>query len=75
VLLQGATLGIIGVCVGLAGAVAFTRTLRGFVYGVSTLDPATFAAVSVLLVLVACIASVVPAVRAVRLNPTTALRE
>ena len=75
VLLQGATLGAAGVVVGLAGAFALTRTLRNFVYGVSTLDPATFAAVSVLLVIVASVASVAPALRAIRLNPTTALRE
>ncbi len=75
VLLQGASLGLIGVGVGLAGAFAFTRTLQNFVYGVSTLDPATFAGVSVLLIIVASVASVVPALRAVRLNPTTALRE
>ncbi len=75
VLLQGAMLGLTGVLVGLAAAVAFTRTLRTFVYGVSTLDPKTFAAVSVLLIAVACVASVVPALRAVRLNPTVALRE
>jgi putative ABC transport system permease protein len=75
VLLQGAALGAMGVGLGLAGALAFTRTLRNFVYGVSTLDPATFGAVSVLLILVASVASVVPALRAVRLNPTTALRE
>jgi ABC-type antimicrobial peptide transport system permease subunit len=75
VLFQGATIGIIGVGVGLAGALVFTRTLQNFVYGVSTLDPATIAAVSVLLVVVAAIASVVPALRAVRLNPVAALRE
>ena len=75
VLLQGAALGAAGVVVGLAGAFALTRTLRNFVYGVSTLDPATFAAVSVLLVIVASVASVAPALRAIRLNPTTALRE
>ncbi len=75
VLFEGATLGLIGVGVGLVGALAFTRTLHNFVYGVSTLDPVTFAAVSVLLVVVSSIASVVPALRAVRLNPTTALRE
>jgi putative ABC transport system permease protein len=75
VLLQGAMLGLTGVIVGLVAAVAFTRTLRNFVYGVSTLDPKTFAAVSVLLIAVACVASVVPALRAVRLNPTVALRE
>jgi putative ABC transport system permease protein len=75
VLMQGAMLGLTGVCVGLAGALAFTRSLRNFVYGVSTLDPATFTAVGVLLVLVAAVASLVPAIRAVRLNPTAALRD
>jgi ABC-type antimicrobial peptide transport system permease subunit len=75
VLLQGVTIGFIGVAVGLAAAVVFMRALQNFVYGVSTLDPATFAAVSVLLMLVASIASVVPALRAVRLNPVSALRE
>jgi len=75
VLRQGLALGAIGVGVGLAAAVLLTRALEKFVYGVSTLDPATFAAVSVLLILVAAIASVVPAWRAVVLNPTTALRD
>jgi putative ABC transport system permease protein len=75
VLFQGLTLGVIGVAVGLAGAAALTRTLEKFVYGVSTLDPATFAAVSLLLIVVASVASVVPALRAVRLNPTAALRD
>ena len=75
VLLQGATIGVIGVAVGLAAAAVFTRTLRNFVYGVSTLDPATFAVVSVMLIAVATIASVMPALRAVRLNPIAALRE
>jgi ABC-type lipoprotein release transport system permease subunit len=53
----------------------FTRTLQNYVYGVSTLDPVTFASVGVLLIAVATVASFVPAIRAVRLNPTTALRE
>jgi ABC-type lipoprotein release transport system permease subunit len=75
VLRQGLALSAIGVVVGLAAAVLLTRTLEKFVYGVSTLDPTTFAAVSVLLILVAAIASVVPAWRAVLLNPTTALRD
>jgi len=75
VLLQGLTFGIIGVVVGLAGAVAFTRTLKTFVYGISTLDSVTFTAVGLLLLAVAIVASIVPALRAVRLNPTTALRQ
>ena len=75
VLLQGLTLGAIGVAVGLAAAAVLTRTLNTFVYGVSTLDTPTFAGVSLLLLGVAALASVVPAMRAVRLNPTSALRD
>jgi len=72
---QGATLGAIGVGIGLVAAFAVTRTLQKFVYGVSTLDPLTFASVAALLIVVAVVASLVPALRAVRLNPTVALRE
>ena len=72
---QGATLGAIGVGVGLVAAFALTRTLQKFVYGVSTLDPLTFASVGALLIVVAVVASLIPALRAVRLNPTAALRE
>jgi len=72
---QGATLGAIGVAVGVVAAVALTRTLRTFVYGVSTLDPLTFVSVGALLLAVAAAASLIPALRAVRLNPTSALRE
>jgi predicted permease len=75
VLTQGAAVGAVGVAFGVAGAFAFTRALRNVVFGVSTLDPATFALVSLLLVGVAVMASLMPALRAVRLNPTTALRE
>ena len=72
---QGATLGAIGVTFGVLAALALTRTLQNFVYGVSTLDPATFVVVAALLLLVAAVASLVPALRAVRLNPTSALRD
>jgi len=66
---------VAGVGVGLVAALLFTRTLQNFVYGVRPFDLPTFAAVSLLLVAVAAMASIVPAYRAVRLNPTTALRE
>jgi len=75
VLRQGAVLAIAGVAVGAAAAAWLTRLLATLVYGVGTLDPATFIAVSALLVIVAIAASFVPAVRAVRLNPVAALRE
>jgi putative ABC transport system permease protein len=75
VLREGAVLATTGVVIGLACGVVCTRALRNYVYGVSTLDPVTFASVGVLLIGVATVASLVPAIRAVRLNPTTALRE
>jgi ABC-type antimicrobial peptide transport system permease subunit len=75
VLRQGALLALVGVIIGTGAALALNRTLKDFVYGVSTVDPATFVAVGVLLIAVAGLASVVPALRAVRLNPVAALRE
>jgi putative ABC transport system permease protein len=75
VLWQGALLASIGVAIGLVLAGAATRLLRDFVYGVSTLDPLTFVTVAVLLIAIAALASLVPALRAVRLNPVSALRQ
>jgi putative ABC transport system permease protein len=74
ILVQGVALAGGGVACGAAAAVFATRVLQNFVWGVSTLDPLTFIAVGVLLVAVAAAASLVPAVRAVRLNPLKALR-
>jgi putative ABC transport system permease protein len=75
VLRQGALLAAFGVVAGLFGAVAFTRTLESFLFNVSTLDARTFTVVAGLLLSVAVLASVVPALRAVRLNPVQALRQ
>jgi len=75
VLGQGATLALTGVAFGAIAALCATRVLRNFVWGVSTLDPITFLAVAAVLIAIACLASVVPALRAVRLNPVNALRE
>ncbi|HVL68719.1 MAG TPA: ABC transporter permease [Vicinamibacterales bacterium] len=72
---QGALLACIGVALGSAAAAYGTRALQTFLFGVSTNDPLTFAAVGALLVIVAATASLVPAFRAVRLNPVAALRE
>jgi predicted permease len=72
---HGARLALAGIAIGAAAAVAMTQTLAGFVWGVSTLDPLTFALVPLLLLAVAAIASLVPALRATRLNPLTAIRE
>ena len=75
VLREGAVLATTGVVIGVVCGVVCTRALQHYVYGVSTLDPVTFASVGVLLIGVAAVASLVPAIRAVRLNPTAALRD
>ena len=75
VLRQGVLLAAAGVIIGTGAALALNRTLKDFVYGVSTVDLATFITVGMLLIGIAALASVVPAVRAVRLNPVAALRE
>jgi putative ABC transport system permease protein len=75
VLREGAVLATTGVVIGVGCGVVCTRALQNYVYGVSTLDPVTFASVGVLLIGVAAVASLVPAIRAVRLNPTAALLE
>jgi putative ABC transport system permease protein len=64
-----------GVVVGMLGAVAVTRFLRGQLFGLEPTDPATFAAMAALLVAVALVASWLPAWRAARVEPSVALRE
>jgi predicted permease len=71
---EGAMLMAIGVACGLAGALLVTRALSTLLFGVTTTDPLTFAAVAVTLTIVALLASYVPARRAARVDPMTALR-
>jgi putative ABC transport system permease protein len=71
---QGVLLALSGVVVGLAGAFAATRLMASMLFEVSTTDPWTFAAVSVLLVVVGIVASYLPARRASRVDPIEALR-
>jgi ABC-type antimicrobial peptide transport system permease subunit len=75
VLGQTAMLAVSGVAVGLLGALATTRVLQTFVWGISTLDRATFITVALVLTVVSLVAGLVPALRAVRLNPVAALRD
>jgi predicted permease len=72
---QGVSLAGAGAGLGIAGALALTRVLTGQLYGVEATDPATFAGVTVLLLLVAVVAAWFPAHRASRIDPMTALRE
>jgi ABC-type antimicrobial peptide transport system permease subunit len=63
----------IGVAIGLAGALALTRLMSGFLYGVTPSDPVTLAAVALLLTGVAAGACYLPARRATRVDPIVAL--
>jgi putative ABC transport system permease protein len=74
VLAQGGRLVCAGVGIGLMVAMAVTRVMKSFLFGVPATDPVTFAAVAVLLVLVALAACCVPARRAMKVDPTVALR-
>ncbi len=71
---QGVRLALIGVALGALGALALNGWMRSLVFGVSVFDPLTFAAVGLLLVLVACAACWIPARRATRIDPLAALR-
>jgi putative ABC transport system permease protein len=74
VLRQGMTLTGFGVVIGLAGALAASEALGALLFGVSPLDPLTYAGVIGVLAVVSVMASVVPAWRASRIDPMVALR-
>jgi ABC-type antimicrobial peptide transport system permease subunit len=74
VVVHGLRYAVIGVAIGLAGSLAVTRVMRTLVFGVSTTDPATFVALSVFLIIVAALASYLPARQAARTDPMVALR-
>jgi predicted permease len=74
VMRQAFQLTAIGVGTGIALAVLLTRGMDGFVYGISTLDPATFVSAPILLIMVALLASYVPARRATAVGTISAIR-
>ena len=74
VLRQSAFLTIIGLGLGLAGATMVTRYLQGLLFGLTPLDPVTFAAVAALFAAIATLASYVPARRAASVDPLVAVR-
>jgi predicted permease len=71
---QGLMLAGAGVVLGLAGALAATRLLKGLLFSISATDPAVYGSLAALLLCVAAVASIVPARRAMRVDPMTALR-
>jgi ABC-type antimicrobial peptide transport system permease subunit len=71
---QGLGLSTVGIAVGIGGAIVLTRTLEGMLFGVSPTDPTTLAAVAALFGGVSWIASIIPAHRATRVDPTVILR-
>jgi ABC-type antimicrobial peptide transport system permease subunit len=72
--LPGIVLALAGTAIGIAVSLALARLLQHYVWGVSTTDPVTFAAVAALLPAVATVASLIPALRILRLDPAMILR-
>jgi putative ABC transport system permease protein len=74
VVTQGAKVVLIGVVLGVAAGLATTRLMGALLYEVEAVDPAAFAAMSVLMIGVGLVASYMPARRASRVHPVEALR-
>jgi ABC-type antimicrobial peptide transport system permease subunit len=74
VLGEGGKLAAIGVAIGLAGAFLLRQAVAQLLYGVAPDDPITFTVVPLLLVAVALVASLIPALRATRVDPAVAMR-
>jgi ABC-type antimicrobial peptide transport system permease subunit len=75
VLKEGLGQAIAGLAIGLGAAVLLMRSFRSLLYGISPSDPMTLAGVAVVLLVTALLACVVPARRAMRVDPATALRQ
>jgi putative ABC transport system permease protein len=71
---QGLRLVLIGLALGLGGALALSQLLKRFLFGVAPSDPETFVGVAIILTVVAVVACWIPARRAMKIEPTEALR-
>jgi ABC-type antimicrobial peptide transport system permease subunit len=74
VLGRGLRPALFGVAIGLVAAIGLMRLMRSLLYGVSAHDPLTLTAISLLLILMALLACLIPARRAARVDPAVALR-
>jgi putative ABC transport system permease protein len=71
---EGMKVGVVGVCLGVVAAAAMSRALSALVFGVSVLDVWTYSTVAATLLAVALSSCAIPAFRAARVDPMTALR-
>ena len=71
---QGITIALVGIVVGVAGALALSRLTQSLLFGVDPADPATFGLVAGVIVVVATAACLIPMRRATRVDPLTAIR-
>jgi putative ABC transport system permease protein len=74
VLREGTRVTLVGIAAGLAGSLALSHLMSGYVYGITSTDPLTLLLASVLLAIVALLASYIPARRAASVDPMVALR-
>ncbi len=74
VLRQGMAMALVGIVLGLGGALALQRVMAGMLYGVEASDPLTLAGVSLVMLLAAGVAALIPARRATRVDPMVAIR-
>jgi putative ABC transport system permease protein len=74
ILKQGLSLALIGMTIGIGAALALTRMMSSLLFGISPTDPFAFGAVAIALTIVALLACYIPARRATRVDPMTALR-
>jgi len=74
VMRQSLTIVLVGLAIGLALALTLTRLVTSFLFGLSPLDPWSIATASIVLILVAVLAVLLPARRAAKVDPLVALR-